>query len=293
MAHDLPTAAALGHLPKEEFAKTLGGIYEKSIWVAEAAFEAGPFDNLTDIAKAMAAVVASASDEQQLALLNAHPDLAGKAAVAGALTVASSEEQAKAGLDSLTEAEMETFTRLNTEYRAKFGFPFIIAVRNATKRTILGAFEGRISNSIGVEKLQCLAQVGKIAWMRLLNVAKPAPTGFLTCHILDTARGCPAAGLRLTLSRLHDNRSELLGEWVTNSDGRLPGGPALKGESFQAGTYCWNFYAGDYFAANCLPISGQPFLDMIPLHFGIDNPEDHYHVPLLCSPWSFSTYRGS
>ena len=287
------TAEELGSLPLAEFVKVLGGVYENSPWVAEGTHAAGPFKTLTEIAKAMTAVVASASDELQMNLLTAHPDLAGKAAVAGDLTAESTEEQAKAGLDRLTEAEMETFTRLNTEYREKFGFPFIIAVRNATKRTILGAFGARIANTVAVEKLQCLAQVDKIAWMRLLTGAKPAPTGFLTCHILDTARGCPAAGLRLTLSRIGDGANEMLGEWMTNADGRLPGGPALKGEAFQAGIYEWTFYAGDYFAANCLPIAGQPFLDIVPLRFGIDNPEDHYHVPLLCSPWSFSTYRGS
>ena len=287
------SAAELGALPLPEFVKVLGGVYENSPWVAEGAHSAGPFTSLTDIAKAMAAVVASASAEQQLNLLTSHPDLAGRAAVAGDVTAESAEEQAKAGLDRLTAEEMETFTRLNGEYREKFGFPFIIAVRNATKRTILGAFGSRLANSVGVEKLQCLAQVDKIAWMRLLTIAKPAPTGFLTCHILDTARGCPAAGLRLTLSRLNGGARESLGEWVTNSDGRLPGGPALKGETFQTGIYEWTFYAGDYFAANGLPIAGQPFLDIVPLRFGIDNPEDHYHVPLLCSPWSFSTYRGS
>ena len=89
----------------------------------------------------------------------------------------------------------------------------------------------------------------------------------------------------------------LLGTYVTNDDGRLPGGrPALQGgKEFITGVYEWTFYVGDYFASKGMHsfTPGQPFLDLVPLRFGIDNPDDHYHVPLLVSPWSFSTYRGS
>lgn len=85
-----------------------------------------------------------------------------------------------------------------------------------------------------------------------------------------------------------------IGEYITNDDGRLDTGPALKGGvEFTVGVYEWNFYVGDYFASIGTHISGTPFLDTIPIRFGIDNPDDHYHVPLLVSPWSYSTYRGS
>jgi 2-oxo-4-hydroxy-4-carboxy-5-ureidoimidazoline decarboxylase len=240
----------------------------------------------------MSAAVRDASDDEKLALLCAHPDLAGRAALAKELTAESAEEQAKSGLDSLSPEEMMRFTALNEAYRARFGFPFILAVRNATKHTILGSFTSRVSRQIGEERDECLRQVDKIAWMRLLTMAAPAPTGFLTCHVLDTAQGCPAAGMRITLHRIAGAERTLLGDFVTNSDGRL-NGPALKGTAFQAGLYEWTFFAGDYFVAQCLKTGGQPFLDLIPLRFGIDNPEDHYHVPLLASPWAFSTYRGS
>ena len=100
--------------------------------------------------------------------------------------------------------------------------------------------------------------------------------------------------MRIHLRRLSPLESAgLVGEFVTNDDGRLEGGPALKGSDFIVGTYEWTFFAGDYFASKGTFISGTPFLDEIPLRFGIDNPDDHYHVPLLASPWSFSTYRGS
>uniref|UniRef100_A0A7S2CX03 5-hydroxyisourate hydrolase n=1 Tax=Haptolina brevifila TaxID=156173 RepID=A0A7S2CX03_9EUKA len=86
----------------------------------------------------------------------------------------------------------------------------------------------------------------------------------------------------------------LLSTHMTNSDGRLDGGPALKGEAFTEGMYEWTFGVGEYFAAHAgVPTPGTPFLGEVPLRFGIDDPEAHYHVPLLCSPWSYSTYRGS
>ena len=100
--------------------------------------------------------------------------------------------------------------------------------------------------------------------------------------------------MRVSLTRLTPTeRSGLVGEFITNADGRLPGGPALKGDNFIVGSYEWTFYAGDYFASKGSSIAGQPFLDEVPIRFGIDDPDEHYHVPLLVSPWSFSTYRGS
>lgn len=113
--------------------------------------------------------------------------------------------------------------------------------------------------------------------------------------MLDTANGIPAAKMKIVLTRLTpEEDAGVVGEFVTNDDGRLEGGPALKGgKEFTVGTYEWTFYAGDYFASKGTFTTGTPFLDVIPLRFGIDNPDDHYHVPLLVSPWSFSTYRGS
>lgn len=101
--------------------------------------------------------------------------------------------------------------------------------------------------------------------------------------------------MRIDLHRIGENGSRhLINTFVTNSDGRLPDGPALSGgKDFRVGVYEWTFYTGDYFCAQSTYIAGTPFLDTVPLRFGIDNPDDHYHVPLLVSPWSLSTYRGS
>jgi hydroxyisourate hydrolase len=100
--------------------------------------------------------------------------------------------------------------------------------------------------------------------------------------------------MRIQLCRLSPPESAgLVGDFVTNSDGRLSAGPALKGADMVVGAYEWTFYVADYFASVGTFTSGTPFLETVPLRFGIDNPDDHYHVPLLVSPWSYSTYRGS
>ncbi len=276
--------------------EAVGGVYEASAWVAaETACPASADLTLTAIAAALRATVDAATRERQLALLRAHPDLAGKAALASSLTHESTAEQARAGLGALTQDELDKFNALNGAYRDKFGFPFILAVRNVTKRAILAAFEARLSNTVAAEEAAALKQVHKIAWMRLLAAIAPAPTGKLTCHVLDTAQGCPAAGMHIELHRIGDaGERELIKSFQTNSDGRLPGGPALAGATLLAGVYEWTFCVGEYFVGRGFePVCGLPFLDRVPVRFGIDNPEAHYHVPLLCSPWSFSTYRGS
>ncbi len=115
--------------------------------------------------------------------------------------------------------------------------------------------------------------------------------GFLSTHVLDTARGVPAAGMRIELFRLGDSR-QLLRSMVTNDDGRTDG-PILPAEDFKRGTYELIFHAGDYLDAVGVPMEEPRFLDKIPIRFGISDDSAHYHVPLLVSPFGYSTYRGS
>ena len=115
--------------------------------------------------------------------------------------------------------------------------------------------------------------------------------GRLTTHVLDTARGKPGAGLAITLFRLDGGRRELL-RTLTNQDGRCDA-PLLEGAAFEQGRYEIVFAAGDYFRAQDPGLPEPPFVDEVVLRFGVADPDQHYHVPLLVSPWSYSTYRGS
>jgi len=295
-----PSIVELFSRSREEIQDFLGSIYEESPWVAEQFLDTkdkAAIESVTDLAGALKDVVDGASRERKMELLLSHPDLCERTQKKlESLTQESQDEQSSAGLQSLSEEEFDRFTKLNDSYREKFGFPFILAVRGASKYTVLAALEGRLSKPVEVEFVQALAQVHKIAWMRLLAALDTTDAkGYLTCHVLDTANGVPAANMRVRLVRLSPPEAAgLVGDFVTNEDGRLEGGPALKGgKEFTVGTYEWTFYTAEYFASTGTFTSGTPFLDEIPLRFGIDNPDDHYHVPLLVSPWSFSTYRGS
>lgn len=285
---------------KEDIVSFLGGVYEHSAWVAEefvAGGGAASVETVSNLANALKAIVSNASKDKKLELLRSHPDLCEKVATLKTLTKESQEEQSRSGLQSLTDEETETFNKFNTMYRDKFGFPFILAVRNSTKYTVLSALEGRAVHSTQEREFAvAIEQVHKIAWMRLLACLNVKDAkGFLTCHVLDTANGCPADRMRIELHRLSPPEcAGLVGTFLTNDDGRLEGGPALKGgDEMVVGTYEWTFYVADYYASKGTFTSGTPFLDTVPIRFGIDNPDEHYHVPLLVSPWSFSTYRGS
>ena len=157
-------------LDREEFLARFGAVYEHSPWIAETVFEAGltpRHDRPSGLHEAMRRVVEDSPRDRQLALLRAHPDLAGKLAVAGGLTAQSASEQAGAGLDRCTAEEFARFTALNDAYKAKFGFPFIIAVKGRNRREILAAFETRLANDSVIEFRTALDEVHKIALFRL------------------------------------------------------------------------------------------------------------------------------
>lgn len=151
------------------FVTRYGGIYEHSPWVATRAEEvlAGAAVDRELLASLMADCVDNASRDTQLELIRAHPDLAGKAQVGGELTADSSAEQSKAGLDQCTTQEFEMFQSLNAAYKEKFGFPFIMAVRESTRGEILGAFAARIENDYDLEFETALQEIHKIAGLRL------------------------------------------------------------------------------------------------------------------------------
>ncbi|WP_380057946.1 allantoinase PuuE [Falsihalocynthiibacter sp. SS001] len=159
-------------MSKEAFVNEFGGIFEHSAWIAEGAFELelGPsHDTAAGVHNALARVFRSASEEQRLGVLTAHPDLAGKLAAAGKLTAESTSEQAGAGLDLLTDEERSTFQNLNSQYVERHGFPFIIAVRDYDKSSILEAFKRRINNDRETEFAEACRQVERIAELRLIE----------------------------------------------------------------------------------------------------------------------------
>ncbi|SDD33465.1 OHCU decarboxylase [Paracoccus isoporae] len=160
-------------MEREEFVTRYGGIFEHSSWIAERAWglELGPaHDSAAGLHNALCRVFRSASEEERLGVLTAHPDLAGKLALAKRLTAESTAEQASAGLDALTDEERAEFTRLNDEYVEKHGFPFIIAVRDHDKAGILDAFKRRVAHDRATEFADACRQVERIAELRLKEI---------------------------------------------------------------------------------------------------------------------------
>ena len=160
----------LGSMGKADFVTRFGGVFEHSPWIAERAFDQGlpaDGDHAAALHGALCSVFRAASDSERLGVLRAHPDLAGRLALAGGVSDDSTREQASAGLDSLTQKELARFTKLNGAYQQKFGFPFIMAVKGRSKGEILAAFETRIENDSETEFWTACGEVERIALLRL------------------------------------------------------------------------------------------------------------------------------
>jgi len=282
---------------KDDFVAVLANIFEYSPWIAEQAAAARPYAGVKALLAAMKDAVDRAPAEQQMTLIKADPDLANKTQRAAGLTAESSAEQNSLGLDRLSDAEFEAFERVNNAYLTKFGFPYIVCVRRHTKDSVLRDFERRLPNDVATETQASINEICRIAALRLDQLVvsddRLPVHGRLSTHVLDTHSGKPAAGISVMLTELSDlGESRVVARAVTNSDGRTDQ-PLIDGRPVPIGRYELMFSVGDYFAGRGVPMSDPPFLDQIPLHFSVSDPEGHLHVPLLVTPWSYATYRGS
>jgi len=289
--------SVLNSCSKDDFVADLANIFEHSPWIAEQAAAARPYSGVKALLAAMKDAVDRAPAAQRLTLIKAHPDLANKTQRAAGLTMESTAEQNGLGLDRLSDAEFEAFERVNNAYRAKFGFPYIVCVRRHTKDSVLRDFERRLPNDVATETQTSIEEICKIAALRLDQLVssddKLAVQGRLSTHVLDTHGGMPAAGISVVLTELSDlGEARVIARTVTNSDGRTDQ-PLIGGRPVPIGRYELMFSVGEYFAGRGAPTSDPPFLDQIPVRFSVSDPEGHLHVPLLVTPWSYGTYRGS
>ncbi len=165
-AHKLDLTS-LSAASREQFVAALGGVFEHSPWIAEHAYSARPFASVDALHAAMVAAVAAAAHDVQLTLIRAHPELAGKEAQQGTMTADSVGEQASAGLDRCTPDELVRLREGNRAYRDKFGFPFVMAVKGRSRDEILAALSARLAHSRDEEFARCIAEIGKIARLRL------------------------------------------------------------------------------------------------------------------------------
>ena len=164
------TLADLNTADRATFVAVLGGLFEHSPWVAAETFDRRPFRDAAHLHAELCAALHRAAPEQQLALIRAHPDLAGRLAEQGGLTAASASEQKSAGLDRLTDDQRAELRRLNAAYRDRFGFPFLLCARGKDPETIRAALAARLPNTPDEEHAAALAEIEKIAWLRLQDI---------------------------------------------------------------------------------------------------------------------------
>jgi 2-oxo-4-hydroxy-4-carboxy-5-ureidoimidazoline decarboxylase len=285
------TIATLNALQPASFVEALAEVFEHAPWVAEATAAGRPYPTVAALHDAMMQAVLAAPRARQSALIGGHPELGSRVKRAD-LTDHSQAEQGGLGLDRLSAEEFDRFSRLNAAYREKFGFPFIVCVRRHTRDSILAQFERRLGNDPAAEHARALDEIALITRLRLVakvdGPGAPKTTGRLSTHVLDLSAGRPAAGIAIALHEIGASARGLLREAVTNADGRTDA-PLIAGEPLRIGVYELSFHVGDYFRA----AGDAGFLDVVPVRFSIAEPEGHYHVPLLVTPWSYTTYRGS
>ena len=289
------TLVQLNALDDQAFVSSLEGLYEKAPWVAAGAASSRPFATVGDLHDGLMRAVRQQPREALVAFLNAHPVLGGRDARAGTLTADSTREQASLGLTALADDEAWLLEDLNARYLAKFGFPFLICARRHTRPSILRALQERLGHGLEQELTNALAEVEHIGRLRLVDrvtgAGVPKVAGRLSTHVLDTHAGRPAENLKIELFECGHSRPVRLVETVTNAEGRTDQ-PMFAGGPLRMGTYEMVFHMGDYYRLRAVITTLHPFLDEVCVRFGVNEPEGHYHVPLVVTPWSYATYRG-
>jgi len=295
------TLDAINAMDEAAFVAALGEIFEHAPWAAERAAALRPFASVTDLHMAMFNAVRGQNPAERLAFFNNHPDLGGAMARARAMTANSNAEQGGLGLDRLDEERFARFQAMNTGYRARFGFPFILCVRRHTRASVLRNFERRLKRDLASERDAAMHEIFLITRLRVADRVSgpgmPAVHGRLSTHVLDTTTGLPAAGVAIALNEIDADAALPLVSTVTNADGRTDA-PLLSGAPLRIGHYELRFDIRAHFAKAHASGAGArladpAYFDTIPIRFAIAEPEAHYHVPLLASPWSYTTYRGS
>ncbi|CAN7395708.1 2-oxo-4-hydroxy-4-carboxy-5-ureidoimidazoline decarboxylase [Pseudorhodoferax sp. LjRoot39] len=278
----LPTLAQLNAVDTTAFLAHLGEVFEHAPWVAAAVALQRPFASTDALHRAMLAAVAARPEEARVALFNGHPELAGAAARLGQMTSDSVREQGGLALGALGAEDGARWDALNTAYRVRFGFPFILCIKRHTRATALAAFAARLANDRATELASTLAEIGRITRLRLAErIADHGLDGLhgsVVVQVLDSQHGRSAEGLRLAL---HDADGAPLAEAVEEGRGLT----LLAGAPLRMGRYELRLHLGDYHRQRGAP---DALLDVVPVAFAIDAPEAAYRFTLSVAPWAYS-----
>ncbi|WGW11745.1 2-oxo-4-hydroxy-4-carboxy-5-ureidoimidazoline decarboxylase [Saxibacter everestensis] len=281
-------------LAEEDFVHFFGDIYEHAPWIMAAVATLRPFASRADMYIASAMVLDDASEKDQRALLGEHPELARPDLNEGSLTVESAREQEGAGLAMLDGSLKGELNEIAQRYTQRHGFPGVVCVReHPNTASIIAELNRRVDRQTAKEVQTGVAEIKKIARHRIISRVseKPGGPGYLTTHVLDTAYGTPGAGMGYDVAYVRHDRRCPVASGRTNSDGRSESA-LLSGADFIPGEYEIVFRVGEYFSG-CAGSSGGRYLGDVPIRVIVDEPDQHYHVPLIVSNWGYTTYRGS
>jgi 2-oxo-4-hydroxy-4-carboxy-5-ureidoimidazoline decarboxylase len=295
------TLAMLNAATADRFAAHLGEVFEHAPWVAQAVAGQRPFASVDAMHKAMIDAIAVRPETERSAFFAGHPELAGSAARTGLMTPDSTREQGALALGSLATEEGARWDALNTQYRARFGFPFILCVKRHSRASALAAFEERLAHDRATELACALDEIRRISRLRLAQrIASHGLDdieGRLTIHVLDTSRGTAAAGMKVSLHEVGpDGRADPAAAPITTIVTDDRGGttvPLLCGAPLRIGRYELRLAVGDYYRALGVVAGPWTFLDVVPIVFAIDEPEGCYHVPLTVTPWAYAAHRAA
>lgn len=286
------TLAEVNRMDEAAFVTAFGDTYELSPWVAKAAFAKRPFSTVTALHQALADAFRAAPREQQLAFFRKLSDIGDRTEKAQNVTAASKREQAVSGVDTLSEADHDRLKKLNKAYRDKFDMSFTIANRRNTQDTIFTQLERRLGNDLATELATAIQEEFFITRLRVAEQVTgdgvPRVYGDLTVHALNSVVGQPANGMAVELFEMSGEKGRGVAQATSNVDGRAD---VLVGRPLPIGRYELRFAVADYFRKQGTTLGNPPFLDVVPVRLYLDNPEGSYHVPMVCSPWSYAVYR--
>jgi 2-oxo-4-hydroxy-4-carboxy-5-ureidoimidazoline decarboxylase len=254
-----------------------------------------PFENISSIYDAIYTKIRMLSHQQLVTLICSLPKIQ-ELTIGQGLSGHTIGEHSP--LASLSQTQRVELADLNSQYFDKFGFNFVLALRRHTNASILRTLRSRLKSDSPAEELQRnVLELLLVVRLRLVESISgpgaPKVHGSITSHVLDTTIGLPAVGVKLELYELGTSEPMLLASSKTNSGGRTPAS-LIANQPLRIGTYELRFYVAEYFDSRVpATTQGLPFLDIIPIRFIISEPESHYHIPLLVTPYSYSTYRGS
>jgi 2-oxo-4-hydroxy-4-carboxy-5-ureidoimidazoline decarboxylase len=276
------TLDAVNRMDAKTFVASFGDVFERAPWVAEAAYAKRPFATVAALDEAMIDALRTAPAERQIAFLRSLPD------------IGDGNDKSRAAIQPMTGSEVERLKRLEQAYRTKFGYGYRICLPRRTPETVLAELERRLANDPAGERATALSEEGFAARLRIADLVSgpgaPKVHGDLNTHVLDAVNGRPAAGMGLELHERFGERSRVVFRGAIDAEGR---GDILWDQPLPIGRYELRFGLADYFRRVGVAVGDTPFLDYVPLRFAVDDAEGHYHLPLICTPWTYSTYRGS